>query len=65
MILICQLNYMSMWQNAWQLVPRQSIKREVAVDIRAIFNPPDRVQAETQPHKTVEKYTQSASKLTN
>jgi transposase-like protein len=50
-------------QNASQYVPRQSLKREVAADIRAIFNAPDRVQAEAQLRRTVEKYAQSAAKL--
>jgi transposase-like protein len=50
-------------QNASQYVPRQRMKREVAADIRAIFNAPDRAQAEAQLRKTVEKYAQSASKL--
>ena len=50
-------------QNASQYVPRQSIKREVAADIRAIFNAPDRVQAETMLAKTVQKYERSASRL--
>jgi putative transposase len=50
-------------QNASQYVPRLSMKREVAADIRAIFNAPDRAQAEAQLRKTVEKYAHSASKL--
>ena len=50
-------------QNASQYVPRLGMKREVAADIRAIFNAPDRTQAEAQLCKTVEKYAQSASKL--
>jgi transposase-like protein len=50
-------------QNASQYLPRQRMKREVAADIRAIFNAPDRDQAEAQLRKTVEKYAQSASKL--
>lgn len=50
-------------QNASQYVPRQSMKREVAADIRAIFNAPDRGQAEAQLRRTVEKYVHSASKL--
>jgi transposase-like protein len=50
-------------QNASQYVPRQSMKREVAADIRAIFNAPDRDQAETQLRKTVEKYAKRAPKL--
>jgi len=50
-------------QNASQYVPRQSMKREVAADIRAIFNAPDREMAELQLRKTVEKYAHSASRL--
>lgn len=50
-------------QNASQYVPRQSMKREVAADIRAIFNTPDREQAEAQLHRTVEKYEKRASRL--
>jgi putative transposase len=50
-------------QNASQYVPRLSMKREVAADIRAIFNAPDRAQAEAQLRRTVEKYAHSASKL--
>jgi transposase-like protein len=56
----CQFH---MQQNASQYVPRQSMKREVAADIRAIFNAPDRDQAEAQLRKTVGKYAQSASRL--
>jgi putative transposase len=50
-------------QNASQYVPRQSMKREVAADIRAIFNAPDRAQAEAQLRRTVEKYAQSVPRL--
>ena len=50
-------------QNASQYVPRQSMKRDVAADIRAIFNAPDRAQAEAQLRKVVDKYAQCASKL--
>lgn len=50
-------------QNASQYVPRQGMKREVAADIRAIFNAPDRTQAEIQLRKTVEKYAKTASRL--
>ena len=50
-------------QNASQYVPRQSMKQEVAADIRAIFNAADRAQAEAQLCKTVDKYAQIASKL--
>jgi transposase-like protein len=50
-------------QNASQYVPRQGMKQEVAEDIRAIFNAPDRDLAEVQLRKTVEKYAHSASRL--
>ena len=50
-------------QNASQYVPRQSMKWEVAADIRAIFNAPDRAQAEVQLRKTIEKFAHSASRL--
>jgi len=50
-------------QNASQYVPRLSMRREVAADIRAIFNAPDRAQAEAQLCKTVAKYAHSASRL--
>jgi putative transposase len=50
-------------QNTSQYVPRQSMKWEVAADIRAIFNAPDRAQAEVQLHKTIEKYANSALRL--
>ena len=50
-------------QNASQYVPRQSMKREVAADIRAIFNAPDQELAELQLRKTVEKYAHNASRL--
>jgi len=52
-------------QNASQYVPRLSMKREVAADIRAIFNAPDRAQAEAQLRKVVEKYAKTASRLAN
>jgi transposase-like protein len=50
-------------QNAGQYVPRQELKAEVAADIRAIFNAPNRHEAEALLRKTVEKYTKSATKL--
>ena len=50
-------------QNASQYVPRQSMKREVAADIRAIFNAPGREQAEAQLRLIVEKYAKRASRL--
>ena len=50
-------------QNASQYVPRRSLKREVAADIRAIFNAPDRAQADMLLAKTVQKYEHTASHL--
>jgi putative transposase len=50
-------------RNASQYVPRRSMKQEVAADIHAVFNAPDRVQAEARLRKTVVKYAHSASKL--
>ena len=39
------------------------MKREMATDIRAVFNTPDREQAEAQLRRTVEKYEKRASRL--
>jgi putative transposase len=50
-------------QNAGAYVPRQAMRREVAADIRAMFNAPDRDQAEVLLKATVHKYADSASKL--
>jgi transposase-like protein len=50
-------------RNASQYVPRRSMKQEVAADIHAIFNAPDRDQAEIRLRQTVEKYAHSASKM--
>lgn len=50
-------------QNASAHVPRQSMKAEVAADIRKIFNAPDRPTAELYLAQTVQKYTKTASKL--
>ena len=50
-------------QNASQYVPRQSMKKEMAADIHAVFNSPDQELAELQLGKIVEKYAHSASKL--
>jgi putative transposase len=50
-------------QNASQYVPRQAMKKEVAADIRAIFNAPDREQAQMLLDRTVKKYGQSAPRL--
>lgn len=50
-------------QNAGAYVPRQELKGEVAGDIRAIFNAPNRAEAEALLAKTVQKYAQRAAKL--
>jgi transposase-like protein len=50
-------------QNAQAHVPRQSLKVEVAADIRAIFNAPDRPAAETLLAQSVIKYATTAPKL--
>lgn len=50
-------------QNAGAYIPRQSMKAEVAADIRKIFNAPDRATAESYLAHTVQKYTKTASKL--
>src|SRR5512138_417132 len=50
-------------QNAQAYVPRKDLLTEVATDIRTIFDAPDRTTAETYLAKTVEKYSKSASRL--
>jgi putative transposase len=50
-------------QNAGQHVPRQEMRREVAEDLRTIFNAPDRSTAEFYLDETVKKYANTASKL--
>ena len=50
-------------QNASAYVPRQSMKAEVAADIRAIFNAPDRSVAERYLQSAIQKYAKNAPKL--
>ena len=50
-------------QNALHYVPRRSIRKEVAEDLRIIFNAPDRSTAEAYLARTVVKYADTASKL--
>ena len=50
-------------QNASQYVPRKRMRAEVAADIRAIFNAPDRQQAERYLKQIVSKYADIASEL--
>ena len=50
-------------QNAQSYVPRVSMRAEVAADIRAIFNAPDRKTAELLLSHAVNKYVNTAPKL--
>ena len=50
-------------QNAQSYVPRQSMRKEVAADIRAIFNAPDKEAAEQYLQTTIQKYAHSAPRL--
>ena len=50
-------------QNAQAYVPRKDMLTEVASDIRTIFDAPDRVTAEAYLTKAVQKYSKSASRL--
>jgi len=50
-------------QNASQHVPRQSLKSEVADDLRMIFNAPNRSTAQQYLAQVVKKYAPTASKL--
>lgn len=50
-------------QNAGKYVPRKSMRKEVAEDIRTIFNAPDLVTAETYLARVVVKYAKTASRL--
>jgi putative transposase len=50
-------------QNAGTYVTRQAMRVEVAADIRAIFNAPDRQTAEQYLQIAIQKYTQSAPRL--
>lgn len=52
-------------QNAQAYVPRKEMQAEVATDIRMIFDAPDRATAETYLTKTVAKYKQTASRLSD
>jgi putative transposase len=50
-------------QNAQAYVPRREMQTEVAADIRTIFDAPDRTTADAYLARTVAKYQQSASRL--
>jgi transposase-like protein len=50
-------------QNAQAYIPRKEMKKEVAADIKAIFDAPNRQEAERLLVLTVEKYQEKASRL--
>ena len=50
-------------QNAGAYVPKQSMRMEVAADIRAMFNAPDRKTAEEYLQVAIQKYAISAPRL--
>jgi len=50
-------------RNAMAYVPKVSMRKDVASDIRDIFNSPDRQDAEARLKRYVQKYSQSAPKL--
>jgi transposase-like protein len=50
-------------QNAGAYVPRQSMRAEVAADIRSIFNAPDRSTPEKYLQMIIQKYAKSAPRL--
>jgi transposase-like protein len=50
-------------QNASQYVPRKRMQTEVATDIRAVFNAPNRAHAEQYLKQIVSKYADAASDL--
>jgi transposase-like protein len=50
-------------QNASAFVPRRNRLKEVAADIRTVFNAPDRATAEAYLAKIVQKYEKTASRL--
>ena len=50
-------------RNAQAYVPKQALKRQVASDIRAVFNAPDRSEADSLLKRMVAKYQQQAPRL--
>jgi putative transposase len=52
-------------QNAQKYVPKEDMKEQVAADIRAIFNAPDRTEADRLLKKTMTIYEKSAPKLSS
>ena len=52
-------------QNVQAHVPRHSLKAEVAADIRAVFNAPNRDEAQALLSRLVQKYEKRAARLAN
>jgi len=52
-------------QNAQAYVPRRSMLKEVAQDLRGVFNAPDRAAAENYLAQVIRKYERRASRLAN
>ena len=50
-------------RNAMAYVPKVAMRKQVAADIRDIFDAPDRQEAQNRLNRYVEKHTQSAPKL--
>ncbi len=50
-------------QNAGAYVPRTDMRKQVARDVRSVFNTPDRVEAERLLGQVTERYRESAPKL--
>jgi len=50
-------------QNASQYAPRQSMKAEVAADLRMVFNAPNRITADAYLSQVIQKYAKTAPKL--
>jgi transposase-like protein len=50
-------------QNAGHFVPRVEMRSDVAADLRAIFDAPDRPEAKRRLEMTIRKYEKSAPKL--
>ena len=51
-------------QNAGHYVPRVEMRSDLAADLRAVFDAPDRAEADHRLEMTVRKYEKSAPKLT-
>ncbi len=50
-------------QNAGQFAPRAAMRGEIAADVRAIFDAPDRIEADRRLQCAIQKYASSAPKL--